>query len=75
MNEQEAIKQSSGVLIGLLISWGLLVALAIISYFLISMDMNMYLYSAVIAAILSVISWLAYRYLMKSAREMTVKEA
>ena len=75
VNEQEAIKQSSGVLIGLLISWGILVTLGILSYFLLSMGLNMYLYTAAVAAILAVVCWLAYRHLIRTAHKMTTEEA
>ncbi len=75
VTEQEAIKQSSGSLMGLLISWGLLVALGIISYFLIAANMSMYLYVLIMAVILAVICWLSYRKLIKSAEEMAVREA
>ena len=67
VTEQEAIKQQSGVLIGLLISWGLLVALGIASYFLITAGLSMYLYTAILAALLLGISVFAWRRLMKTA--------
>ena len=69
VTEQEAIKQQSGVLIGLLISWGILIALGVISFFLITIDINVYLYAAVIAVIEAVVCWLAYHRLMKAANE------
>ena len=67
VTEQEAIKQQSGVLIGLLISWGLLVALGIASYFLITAGLSMYLYTAILAALLLGISVFAWLRLMKTA--------
>ncbi len=67
VTEQEAVKQQSGVLIGLLISWGILVALAVASFGLLSLDIGMYLYTAILALPLAVLSWLTYRRLMTTA--------
>ena len=66
VTEMEAIKQQSGVLIGLLISWGLLVALALLSYFVLSLDISMYAYTAIISAVLLVLCWFSYRRLIKT---------
>ena len=65
--EQEAVKQSFGVLIGMLVGWAILIGLAIISYFLITWGLNMYLYAAVICAILLICCAILFRHLMKTA--------
>ena len=69
VTEQEAIKQQSGVLIGLLISWGLLVGLGLISFLLLWLKMNMYLYVLILTLILMIIAYFAYKKLMKAAKD------
>ena len=59
VTEQEAVKQNFGVLISMLISWGLLIALGILTYFLITRGLGMYEVFAILAAILAVLCVLA----------------
>ena len=65
--EQEAIKQSFGTLIGLLVGWGMLIALGILSYFLLDWGFGMYAYFGAMAALLLIGAFFAYRALMRSA--------
>ena len=69
LTETEAIKQKSGALIGMLLSWGLLGALGVISYLLLSGGANLYVYFAVMTAILGAGAFFAHRMLMKTADE------
>ncbi len=52
VTEQEAVKQNFGVLISMLISWGILAALALLTYFLITWGLEMLPVFAILAAIL-----------------------
>ena len=52
VTEQEAVKQNFGVLISMLISWGILIALAGVTYLLITGGMGMYAVFGILAAIL-----------------------
>ncbi len=69
VTENEAIKQSSGVLMGLLISWGVLVALAVVSYFLISTGMSAWLYTLILSVPLLALCWLTGRQLVRTAEK------
>ena len=53
VTEHEAVKQNFGVLISMLISWGILIALAILTYFLISWGLEMLPVFGILAAILA----------------------
>ena len=53
VTEQEAVKQNFGVLISMLISWGILIALAILAYFLITWGLGMYAVFGILAAVLA----------------------
>ena len=59
VTEQEAVKQNFGVLISMLISWGILIALGILTYFLITWGFGMYAVFAILAVILAVLCALA----------------
>ena len=67
VTEQEAVKQNFGAAIGMFVGWGILVALAGITVGLFYLNVDMYLYFFIIAAILAVLSFLAYRHLMNTA--------
>ncbi len=67
LTEQEAIKQSAGALIGLLVSWGLLVTLGILSFFLLRWELGPWAYFGCMAALLLVILALSHMALMKAA--------
>ena len=69
LTETEAIKQKSGALIGMLLSWALLAALGVISYLLLSAGASLYVYFAAMAAILAAGAFFAHRMLMKAADE------
>ena len=67
VTEQEAIKQNFGAAASMFIGWGILIALAALTYLLFMLDVNMYLYFAVMAALLLAVCALLYRRLMKTA--------
>ena len=67
LTETEAIKQKSGTLIGMLISWAILGVLAVASYFMLSAGLNSFLYVAVLLAVLAIGCIIAYRLLMRTA--------
>jgi ABC-2 type transport system permease protein len=52
LTEQEAVKQNFGVLISMLISWGILAVLAGVTYLLITWGLGMYAVFGILAAIL-----------------------
>ena len=66
VTEQEAVKQNFGVLISMLISWGILAALAGLCYLMIDKGWEMLPVFGVLAAILTVIAVAAYKRLMKN---------
>ena len=66
VTEQEAVKQNFGVLISMLVSWGVLAALAVLSYFMISNGWGLIPVFAVLFVILALLAFLAYRKLMKN---------
>ena len=53
VTEQEAVKQNFGVLISMLVSWGILIALGVVTYFLIQWELGMYAVFGILAAILA----------------------
>ena len=53
--EQEAVKQNFGVLISMLISWGILIALGIAAYFMISAGWDLWIVFGVLFAVLAVL--------------------
>ena len=66
VTEQEAVKQNFGVLISMLVSWGILCALAGVCYLMLSQGMTLIPVFAVLLAILAVIGYISYRLLMKN---------
>ena len=66
VTEQEAVKQNFGVLISMLVSWGILAALAGLSYLMLSGGWDILPVFAVLAAILAAIGFFAYKLLMKN---------
>ena len=66
VTEQEAVKQNFGVLISMLVSWGVLAFLALLSYFMISAGWSVYAIFAVLLALLSALGYGAHRLLMKN---------
>ena len=52
VTEQEAVKQNFGVLISMLVSWGILALLALLCYFLITWGLEMLAIFGILAAIL-----------------------
>ena len=52
VTEQEAVKQNYGVMISMLVSWAILIALAIAAYFMITWEWHMLLVFGVLAAAL-----------------------
>ena len=69
VTEQEAVKQNFGVLISMLISWGILIALAILTYFLIKWGLDMIPVFAILAAILAALCVCAHVVLTKTAEQ------
>ena len=69
VTEQEAVKQNFGVLIAMLISWGVLAALAGLCYLIISAGWGLIPVFAVLFAILAVLAFLAYQKLMKNVEQ------
>ena len=67
LTETEAIKQKSGALVGLLVSWGILIALGGLSYLMLSAGMQMLPYSAILIALLLACSLAAHAWLMRTA--------
>ena len=66
VTEQEAVKQNFGVLISMLVSWATLAALGGLGYLMISNGWTILPVFGVLAAILAVLTVLAYRHLMKN---------
>ena len=66
VTEQEAVKQNFGVLISMLVSWGILCALAVLSWLMISWNWTLIPVFAVLLAILAAIGYGSYRLLMKN---------
>ena len=69
VTEQEAVKQNFGVLISMLISWGILAALAVLTYFLITWGLEMLPIFGILAAILAALGAGAHTILKKSAEK------
>ena len=66
VTEQEAVKQNFGVLISMLVSWGILAALAGLSYLMISQGWGLIPVFAVLFVLLAAIAWGTYILLMKN---------
>jgi len=66
VTEQEAVKQNFGALISMLISWGILVPLAGLTYLLITLGLDTLPVFAILALILCVLCVLAHRMLKKT---------
>ncbi len=66
VTEQEAVKQNFGVLISMLVSWGILALMGLICFGLISAGCTMIVLFLILAAILSLLAYAAYRILMKN---------
>ena len=66
VTEQEAVKQNFGVLISMLVSWGVLAALALLSYGMLSLGWTLIPVFSVLLAVLIVLSYAAYSILMKN---------
>ncbi len=67
VTEQEAVKQNFGVMISMLVSWGILIALAGLSVLMIHvLGMGMLPVFAVLGVLLALLLWISYRKLMKN---------
>ena len=64
ITEQQAVKQNYGLVISMLLSWGILTLLALLSVFLLLHDVGFWLYTSIIAAIL-IILCVSMRALLK----------
>ena len=70
VTEQEAMKQNYGVLISMMISWGMLAALAVISFLLIHfLGWGLWPVFAVLAAVLAGVSLLAHNSLIRTVEK------
>ncbi len=67
MTEQQAVKQNFGVMVSMLQSWGILIALAGVTWFLISRGIGNLAYFGIMAGILLILDLLAWRLLKKTA--------
>ena len=65
VTEQEAVKQNFGVLISMLVSWGILIALGVLCYFLIKWNLGMLEVFGIVAAILAVLCVITHFRLVK----------
>ena len=65
VTEQEAVKQNFGVLISMLISWGILIALAALTFFLVRAGLNMPQVFAILAVILAALCVVVWKRLGK----------
>ena len=69
VTEQEAVKQNFGVLISMLISWGILLALGVLVYFLITWGLEMLPIFGILAAILLALAAGAHVILKNNAEK------
>lgn len=67
LTETEAIKQKSGSLIGLLISWGLLIALGAFGFVLLQLGLEMLSFCGLLITVLLLFSLLARGTLLRTA--------
>ena len=68
VTEQEAVKQNFGLLISMLVSWGILITLGILTYFLIKWELGLYAVFGILAGILVLLS-IGAHYMMKRNAE------
>ena len=69
VTEQEAVKQNFGSAISMFISWGVLAALAVLTYFTFQWGITLFPYFAMVAALLALGCFVAYRQLMRTAEK------
>ena len=69
VTEQEAVKQNFGILISMLISWGILIALGVLTYFLIKWELGMLPVFGILTGILAVLSIGAHVLMKKTAEK------
>ncbi|MCR5567520.1 MAG: hypothetical protein K6F61_11765 [Clostridiales bacterium] len=69
VTEQEAVKQNFGVVISMLISWGILGLLALLTYFLITWGLEIVPVFLILAAILTALCFGAYMILRKTTEK------
>ncbi len=69
VTEQEAVKQNFGVVISMLISWGILGLLALLTYFLITWGLEIVPVFLILAAILAALCFGAYMILRKTTEK------
>jgi len=60
VTEQEAVKQNYGMLISMLVSWGILAALGVLIYFLVKWGLGLIPVFAILAGILAVLCAVAW---------------
>ena len=69
VTEQEAVKQNFGVLISMLISWGILIALGVLTYFLLRWGLDMLPVFGILAVILAALCAVTHVMLKKTAEK------
>jgi len=70
VTEQEAVKQSFGVLISMLVGWGLLVLLAVLTWLLISeLHLTMWPLFGALGVLLLIYAVLTWKHLMRNAEK------
>ena len=74
MTEQEAVKQNFGVMISMLVSWGILIALAGLTYLMISNGWTLWPVFGVLAAILAVLCVVTRQMMYRTADKYYCKQ-
>ena len=69
VTEQEAVKQNFGVLISMFVSWAILIALAVLAYFLITWQLGIWLVFGILGGILLVLCIVTRTALYKTAEK------
>ena len=65
VTEQEAVKQNFGVLISMLVSWGILIALGIAAFFMINAGWNLWIVFGILAAALAGLCLVTRNYMYR----------
>ena len=69
VTEQEAVKQNFGILISMLISWGILIALGVLTYFLIKWELEILPVFGILAGILALLGIGAHIMMKRTAEK------
>ena len=74
VTEQEAVKQNFGVMISMLLSWAVLIVLAVGTYFMINAGWGIWPVFAVLASALAVLCILTRTYMYKTVDKYYTKQ-